>query len=138
MEDTPNKEGEEFYNYRTSKVVAIVDNKAQADAATVALARTGFTDDVVEVFIGLKGEHDLDLKGEYHGYLHHVRRKLHHFMLMEGLQMDCYERSLLAGCCVIQVHTDFHNKEQAHERLKSCGGRFINFYGHLTTQVLEP
>lgn len=138
MKDTPNKEGEEFYNYQTSKVVGIIDDKTQVDALCVALTSAGFTSDMVEVFVGLEGEHDLDIKGESHGYLQHIKRKLQHFMLMQGEQMDRYERALLAGYCVIQVHTDFHNRKQAHEILKSCGAYFINYYGPLIAEVLEP
>ena len=138
MMHAPNKEGKEFFNDRTSKVVAIIDDKAQADNAYAALTSAGFTDDMIEVFCGLEGEHDLDLKGEWHGYLHHVKRKLEHFVLMQGLEMDRYERALLEGHCVIQVDTDPNSREQAHEILKSSGGHFITYYGQLTNEPLEP
>ena len=82
---------------------------------------------MIEVFCGLEGEHDLDLKGESHGYLHHVKRKLEHFMLVQSLEMDRYERALLEGHCVIQVHTDSTSREQAHEILKSSSGHFIHY-----------
>jgi hypothetical protein len=138
MEDASNKEGEEFSNYRTSKVVAIIDDKAQADTACAALTSAGFTKDMIEVFCGLEGAHELDLEGESHDYLQHVKRKLQHFMLMQGLAMDRYERALLDGHCVIQVRTDSNSREQAHEILKSSGAHFINFFGQLIKEVLEP
>ena len=138
MEDAPNMEGQEFSNYRTSRVVAIIDDKAQVDTACAALAAVGFTTDMIEVFCGVEGAHDLDLEGESHDYLQHVKRKLQHFMQMQGVQMDRYERALLAGHCVIQVRTDSNSREQAHEILKSSSGHFINFYGQLTKEVLEP
>jgi hypothetical protein len=62
------------------------------DTACAALTSAGFTNDMIEVFCGLEGEHGLDLKGELHGYLHHVKRKLQHFMLAQGLAMDRYEQ----------------------------------------------
>lgn len=138
MEDASNKQGKEFSNERTSKIVAILDDKAQADTARAALTSAGFTNDMIELFCGLKGEHDLDLNGKSHGYLHHVKRKLEHFMLMQGLEMDRYERALLEGHCVIQVHTDPSSWDQAHEILKSSGGHFITYYGQLTNERLEP
>ncbi len=138
MEDAPNKEGKEFSNHRTSQVVAIIDDKAQVDSASAALTSAGFTNDMIEVFCGLEGAHDLDLEGESHDYLQHVKRKLQHFMQMQGVQMDRYERALLTGHCVIQVRTDSNCREQAHEILKSSGGHFINFYGQLIKEVLEP
>ena len=127
-----------FSNYRTSKVVAIFDGKAEVGTACAALTSAGVSDDMIEVFCGLEGAHDLDLEGESHDYLQHVKRKLQHFMQMQGLQMDRYERALLAGHCVIQVHTDSNSREQAHEILKSSSAHFINFYGQLIKEVLEP
>ena len=139
MEDAPNKESKEFNNNRTSEVIAIIDDKTQAQTAYAALTAAGFTDDAVKLFCGLKGERNLDLKGEHHGFLQHIKRKIQHSLLTtEGVQMDYYEQELLAGCCVIQVNTDFRNWEQAHEILKLSGGRYINFYGLLTGEVLEP
>ena len=138
MEDASNREGQEFSNYHTSKVVAIIDDKIQVDTACAALASVGFTSDMIEVFCGVEGAHELDLEGDSHGYLQHVKRKLQHFMQMQSVQMDRYERELLAGHCVIQVRTDSNSRELAHEILKSSSARFINFYGQLTKEVLEP
>ena len=138
MENVPSKEEKEFPSYITSKVVAIIDDKAQVETACAALTSAGFTNDMIEVFCGLEGEHDLDLKGESHGYLHHLKRKLVHFMQMQSLAMDRYERALLTGHCVIQVHTDSNSWKQAHEILKSSSGHFIYFYGQLTNELLEP
>ena len=138
MEDASNREDKNFSNYRTSKVVAIIDGKAEVDTACAALTSAGFSDDMIEVFCGQEGAHDLDLEGEFHDYLQHVKRKLQHFMLMQGLAMDRYERALLRGQCVLQVRTDSNSRELAHEILKSSRGHFINFYGQLTKEVLEP
>lgn len=139
MEETPNKKRREFEKIGTSKVVGVIDDKARVDTARVALTSIGITDAMIEVFCGLEGEHNLDLKGESHGFLDHINRKLHHFMLMEGLHMDRYEKELLAGRCIIQVYTtDSQIREEAHEILKSCGAHFINYYGPWTTEVLDP
>jgi hypothetical protein len=139
MEEAPTKKRREFEKFGASKIVGVIDDKAQVDTARVALTSLGITDQMMEVFCGLAGEHNLDPKGESHGLLDHMNRKLHHFMLMEGLQMDRYEQELLAGHCVIQVYpTDSQTREQAHEILKSCGAHFINVYGPWTKEVLDP
>ena len=138
MEDPSNREDQNFSNYPTSRVVAIFDGKAEVDTACAALTSAGFSDDMIEVFCGQEGAHELDLQGEWHDYLQHVKRRLQHFMLMQGLAMDRYEKALLLGQCVIQVHTDSDSRELAHEILKSSGGHFINFYGQLIKEVLEP
>lgn len=132
------KERKESVDYRTHKVVGIIDDQAQVDAARVALTSAGFTDDMTEVFCGLEGERDLDLRGESHGVLDHINRILHHVLLVEGLNMDRYEQALLKGQCVIQVYaTDSHRHEQAHEILKSHGGHYINVYGFWAMERLE-
>ena len=139
MEKTPNKKRREFEKLGTSKVVGVINDKAQVDAARMALTSIGITDAMIEVFCGLEGEHNLDLKGESHGFLDHINRILEHFLLVDGLHMDRYEQELLAGRCVIQVYTtDSQTREQAHEILKSCGAHFINAYGQWTTEVLVP
>jgi hypothetical protein len=138
MEHTSQKARKGSLDYRTHKVVGIIDDKAQADAARVALISVGFTDDMIEVFCGLEGERDLDLRGESHGVLDHVNRVLHHVLWMEGLNMDRYEQALLAGQCVIQVYTtDSHASEQAHEIIKSHSGHYIHVYGFWETERLE-
>lgn len=124
MEETPNKKRREFEKLGTSKVVGVINDKAQVDTARVALTSIGITDVMIEVFCGLEGEHNLDLKGESHGFLDHINRILEHFLLVDGLHMDRYEQELLAGRCVIQVYTtDSQTREQAHETLKSCGAQ---------------
>lgn len=139
MANTTNKESKESYNLGTSEIVAIINDKAQAQTACAVLTAAEFTDDAVKLFCGLKGERNLDLNGEHHGFLHNIKRKIQRLLVTtEAIQMDYYEQELLAGYCVIQVSTDFRNREQAHEILKSNGGRFINFFGLLTLEVLEP
>jgi len=137
MNDTFNQKQASLADLCTSKVVGIIDDQNQVEAAQAALVAAGFADHLIEVFCALEGERELDLRGEHHGFLHHLNCKLHHFQLLEGRLMDGYEKALLAGQCVIQVHTDPFCWEDAHQALKASGARFINFYGLLTTQVLE-
>jgi hypothetical protein len=139
MGDTPKKERREFEKYGVSKVVGVIDDKTEADTARLALTSIGIPDAMIEVFCGLEGEHNLDLKGESHGFLDHIGRILEHVLLVDSLHMDRYEKELLSGHCVIQVYTtDSQTREQAREILKSCGAHFINAYGQWTTEVLAP
>jgi hypothetical protein len=139
MEVTPHKKRREFHEFGTSKVVGVIDDEANVDAARVALTSIGITDAMIEVFCGLEGERDLDLKGESHGFLDHISRIYEHFLLVDGLHMDRYEKELLAGHCVIQVHTsNSEAREQAKDLLKASGAHFINAYTEWTTEVLVP
>ncbi len=58
MEDAANVEGKEFSTFRTSKVVAIIDEQTQVDTVYAALTSAGFTNEMIEVFCGLEGEHE--------------------------------------------------------------------------------
>jgi hypothetical protein len=132
------KERKEFVDYNTNKVVGIIDDKARADTACMALISAGFTDDMIEVFCGLEGEHDLDLRGRSHGVIDHMNRIFHHVRLMEGRSMDRYEQALLAGQCVIQVYmSDSESQDKAHQIIKSNGGHYINGYGFWAMELFE-
>ena len=139
MEKILHKKRREFDEFGISKVVGVIDDKANVDAARVALASIGITDAMIEVFCGLEGERNLDLKGESHGFLDHINRLYQHSLLVDGLHMDRYETELLAGHCVIQVYTsDSEAREQAKDLLKAGGAHFINAYTQWTTEVLVP
>ncbi len=138
MENVTNIENEEVANRETSKIIAIFDLEESANNAYKDLLDDGFTAETAETFCGYLGKLELDVKGEHHGIIENIKRKLHHFMLAEGLQMDTYSKALNAGNCVIQVNTDSRNWEKARDILKNNGGHFINFYGLFTTEVLEP
>jgi len=138
MNDTDNPKHAELADLCTSKVVGIIDDQNQVEAVRTALVSAGFAEHLIEVFCALEEAHDLDLRGGYHGLLHHIKSKLHHRQLLERRQMDCYENALLARQCVIQVHADAFCWKDTHQVFKSCGVSFVNSYGQLTTQVLEP
>ena len=139
MEKTPHKKSREFHEFGTSKVVGVINDKANVDAARVALTSIGITDAMIEVFCGLEGERNLDLKGESHGFLDHISRIFEHVRQVDGAHMDRYETELLAGHCVIQVYTtDSEAREQAKDLLKASGAHFINAYTAWTTEVLVP
>lgn len=133
-----NKSNKTFENFKlhTSKIVCAFKDKDQAESALGALRKAGFADDEVEFFIGLEGEHDLDLEGRYHGAIHHLRRSFQHFMRADDLQLEHYEGCLLRGNHVVQVRTTHDSKKIAGEILKSAGGNHINYYGLLITERL--
>ena len=139
MAVTPNQKRRGFHDFGTNKVVGVIDDVAKVDAARAALTSIGITDAMIEVFCGLEGERNLDLKGESHGFLDHISRIFEHVRLVDGSHMDRYEKELLAGHCVIQVYTgDSEAREQAKDLLKASGAHFINAYTAWTTEVLVP
>ena len=139
MSVTRNQRRGGFHDFGTNKVVGVIDDVAKVDAARAALTSIGITDAMIEVFCGLKGERNLDLKGKSHGFLDHISRIFEHVRQVDGSHMDRYEKELLAGHCVIQVYAgDSDAREQAKELLKASGAHFINAYTAWTTEVLVP
>ena len=139
MAVTANQKRRGFHDFGTNKVVGVMDDKARVDAARAALSSIGITDEMIEVFCGLEGERNLDLKGESHGFLNHISRIFEHVRQVDGSHMDRYEKELIAGHCVIQVYTgDSEAREQAKDLLKASGAHFINAYTAWTTEVLVP
>lgn len=139
MTVTPNQKRRGFHDFGANKVIGVIDDVAKVDAARAALTSIGITDAMIEVFCGLEGERNLDLKGESHGFLDHLSRMYEHVRQVDGSHMDRYEQELLAGHCVIQVYAgDSDAREQAKELLKASGAHFINAYTALTTEVLVP
>jgi hypothetical protein len=139
MAVTPNQKRRGFHDFGTNKVVGVIDDVAKLDAARAALSSIGITNEMIEVFCGLEGERNLDLKGESHGLLDHISRIFEHVRQVDGSHMDRYEQELLAGHCVIQVYTgDSEAREQAKDLLKTSGAHFINAYTAWTTEVLVP
>ena len=139
MAVTPKQKRRGFHDFGTNKVVGVIDDVANVDAARAALTSIGITDEMIEVFCGLEGERNLDLKGESHGFLDHMNRIFEHVRLVDGSHMDRYEKELLAGHCVIHVYTSGSEaREQAKDLLKASGAYFINGYTAWTTEVLVP
>jgi hypothetical protein len=139
MAVTPKQKRSGFHDFGTDKVVGIIDDVTKVDAARAALTSIGITDAMIQVFCGLDGERNLDLKGESHGFLDHISRLYEHVRLVDGSHMDRYEAELLAGHCVIQVYIDDSEaREQAKDLLKASGAHFINAYTAWTTEVLVP
>ena len=139
MAVTLNQKRRGLHDFGTNKVVGVIDDVAKLDAARAALTSIGITDEMIEVFCGLEGERNLDLKGELHGFLDHMNRIFEHVRLVDGSHMDRYEKELLAGHCVIHVYTSGSEaREQAKDLLKASGAYFINGYTAWTTEVLVP
>ena len=139
MAVTPNQKRRGFHDFGTNKVVGVIDDLARVDGACAALASIGISDAMIEIFCGLEGERNLDLRGESHGFLDHLSRIFEHVRLVDGAHMDRYEKELLAGHCVIHVYTsDSDSREQAKELLEENGAYFINAYTAWTTEVLVP
>ena len=130
----------DFIFYPINKVVGIIDDPGDVEAALRELRAAGFTADEIEVLTGEAGAHRLDVRGEAHGPLARSVRALQKLLGdYEGAHVRRHEREFLAGHYGVGVTAAKpERREKVLEILKSHRGHFINFYGPLSMEVLEP
>lgn len=142
MGQTPDDRGadSEFIFYPTNKVVGIINEPQDAEAALGDLRAAGFTADEIEVLTGEGGARRIDVTGEGHGPLARGVRSLQRVLGdYEGAHVRRHEEEFLAGHYGIGVTAkDEEAREKARAILKSHRGHFINFYGLWAMEVLDP
>ena len=133
--------GSEFTFDPTDKVVGIIDNANDAKHALRALTAAGFATEEVELLTDEAGAQRIDLSDFDADLLVHVFRstqKVPTYYDAPGL-LKRIEKELIEGHYFIGVYPeDSASKERARKILKSHSGHFINFYGRLAAQSLEP
>jgi hypothetical protein len=131
-------ETSDFIYYPTDKVVGIIDDPDDAEAALSDLEVAGFTVEEIEVLTGEEGAHRIDSTGRKHGVLPRIVRSIQKLGNYESDHVIRHEQELLAGHFGIGVTA---KKEQDRERvkqiLKAHNGHFINFYGTWAMQRLD-
>jgi hypothetical protein len=131
-------ETSDFIYYPTDKVIGIIDDPDDAEAALTDLEAAGFTADEIEVLTGEEGAHRIDPTGRKHGLLPRIVRSIQKLGNYESDHVRRHEQELLAGHFGIGVTA---KKEEAREKvrdiLKSHNGHFINFYGRWAMQRLD-
>jgi hypothetical protein len=143
MEQTPSdkRANSKFIFDPTNKVIGIIDDAADAEAALRDLRASGFTAEEIELLTNEKGAERIDLAGE-------GREVLVHIIHSTQKPQDYYdapkiirqiEQELKAGHYGIGVGAkETEARERVREILKSHNGHFINFYGHWAAEALEP
>ena len=127
-----------FIAYPDRAVVAVVDDPAEAEAATMDLRAAGFDDDAITVLQGPAGADRIDGMGRAHGLGSRLRRLLA-FTVMDQLpDFVLYERALRDGRSVLIVRAPGDaDKRRAHDILRARGGHFSNYYGRFATEELD-
>ena len=121
----------------TNKVVGVVDDAGDAEAALLACQNAGFTTDEIEVLTGEEGAQQIDA-GEVIVHVFSSTQSVPEFYDAPVIAKRI-EEELLAGHLLIGVTAkDGDARERAREILKSHGGHFINFYGRWAAEALEP
>ncbi len=137
MTDSTSTAGERLMDYSHSRLVAVFNTQPDVQATANDLAAAGFAKSF-DVHCGPAGARLIDFSGEEHGPLARLSHALHH-LTVEGAHMERYEDELLAGHCVMMVLTDgAERRQRAQDILTAHGGHFMNQFGPLMVETIQP
>ncbi len=125
----------------TDKVIGIIDDAGDAEAALRDLRVAGFRMEQLEVLTNEEGEQRIQLTGEERDVSVHIigsSQKPQTYYDAPGLVTQI-EQELKAGHYGIGIGaTDSEARERVRKILKSHGGHYINYYGRWAAEALEP
>ena len=123
--------------YPTNRLLAVIDDPADAAAALADLKTAGFTDRDLEILRGEEGADRMDGTGEIAGWLGRLRRAFDFTLMDQLVDFATYEKALRDGRAVVMVHVHGDEpKAQALAILKRHRGHFMNYYGRFATEEL--
>ena len=118
----------------TNRVIAVIDDPRQTQAAIATLARAGIGDGDLAAFSGEEGARQIDAEGVYSGGVIHVLRGLQRWTV-EGAHLRKYQAELTQGHQVVDVHMHGRRGRDAVAKiLRAHGAHFINAYGPWTIE----
>jgi len=144
MEGTPHRSANSEFTFDpTNKVVGSINAAADAKDAMRDLTAAGFAVSEVELLTDEEGAARIGMSGERHEGMVHVHvfdsnQKVPAFydapVIARRVEQELRASHFLIGV----VAKDEEARERAREILKSHGGHFINFYGRLAAEGLDP
>jgi hypothetical protein len=125
----------------TDKVIGIIDDAGDAQAALRDLMGAGFKAEQLELLTNEEGSQRIELTDEELEVSVHIigpTQKPQAYYDAPGLVAQI-EQELKAGHYGIGIGTtDSEARERVRKILKSHGGHYINFYGTWAAEALEP
>ena len=123
----------------TNRLMAVLDTADAAAAATAALAREGFSGDVVLVLRGDRDADRIDSLGNRGGLLVRARRLLSFTLADQAVDLAVYLAALRDGRTVLSVLVSGGDaKDRARRALAGAGAHFVNFFGRFATEDVAP
>lgn len=118
----------------TNRVIAVIDDPRQAQAAVETLGRAGIADQDLTAFSGDEGARQIDAEGVHSAGVTHVLRGLQR-LTIEGAHLRRYEAELAQGHQVVDVRIRGRQNQGAVALiLRAHGAHFINAYGPWTIE----
>lgn len=118
----------------TNRVMAVIDDEQNTQAAVETLERAGIADRELTTFEGEEGVRQVDAEGVHSGGVTHVLRGLQRWTV-EGHHLRRYEDEIASGHHVVDVRV--HGRGQRDtvvQILRTHGAHFINAYGQWTLE----
>jgi hypothetical protein len=124
--------------YPTNRLVAVIDDQAEAAAAMSELTASGIRAQDLDLLRGEEGADRVDGTGAVSGWLGRLRRAFDFTLMDQLVDFAAYERALRDGRAVVMVHVHGDKpKADAHAILKRHGAHFTNYYGRFATEELD-
>jgi hypothetical protein len=124
--------------YPTNRLMAVIDDPAEAAAALAELRAAGVQTQDLELLRGPEGADRMDGTGHVGGGLGRIRRWVDFTLMDQLVDFAHYEFALRDGRAVVMVRVDDDAaKAAAHAILRRHGGHFINYYGRFATEELD-
>ena len=118
----------------TNRVIAVIDDPRQTQAAIATLERAGIGVRDLAAFSGEQGARHVDAEGVYSGGVTHMLRLLQRWTV-EGAHLRKYEAEVARGHQVVDVHVHGRrNQDAVAHILRAHGAHFINAYGQWTIE----
>ena len=134
----PSARSSRAVGYPTNRLLAVIDDAADAAAALAELKAAGFPDRDLEILRGEEGADRMDGTGEVSGWLGRLRRAFDFTLMDQLVDFATYETALRDSRAVVMVHVHGEEpKAQALEILKRHGGHFMNYYGRFATEEMD-
>jgi hypothetical protein len=123
----------------TNRLLAVLDRRADADAAIEALKRAGIEADRVTVLHGEPGLARVRARNQAGGARARTLRLLSFMAADQAVDLAWYEAALADGRVVVLVHApDAAHRASAIDALRQAGGHFMNHYGRFATEDIAP
>jgi hypothetical protein len=134
----PRRNERRFYLYPQRRVVAILDDDADVQAAVDGLKQAGLDVTKVNVLSGQEGARLLDPTGTKHGPVARFMRLLQRGVF-EGDALQVHERALNDGHHVVYVPVrNDEQQAQVVQILRSAGGYALLRFRRWSVELLPP
>jgi hypothetical protein len=125
--------------YPTDRLMSILPSTEDADEAVADLVQAGFESRDVTILVGEEAAIRIDGRGTHHGRLARVYRLIQFTQMDQAPDFRRYELEARRGHPVIAIReTSPDRRRTIRAILRGRGAHFINFYGRVYTETLDP